>query len=71
MAVRYCLVAGSGDLVTQVVRVATARGVPLTILSLAGQTSVAGQPAHCQSWRHLSGAHAVAEPVAGSRAAGA
>lgn len=55
MAVRYCLVTGSGDLVTQVVRVASARNVPLTILSLAGQTSVAGQPAQTFDPHDLDG----------------
>lgn len=52
---RVCLIAGSGDLVTQLVKAAVGRGLPLTILSLAGQTSVAGQPAQAFDAHDLDG----------------
>lgn len=65
----FCLVAGSGDLVTQVVRAATSRGMQLTILSLAGQTTVGGQPAQTFDPHDLDGIFAAIRKSGASRVA--
>jgi len=42
MAEKFCLVAGSGDLVTQIVAAALARGVDLEVLTVTGRTDLKG-----------------------------
>ncbi len=52
---RYCLVAGSGDLVTQIVDAARRRALDIRIYSLAGQRSVAGEAAQAFDPHDLDG----------------